>query len=49
MSFKIMNDGGEDYEVWICDTCKYRIILYGVGSDVAECPRCISNEYQNEH
>lgn len=47
MSFQtISEEGQEDYEIWTCDTCGYEIMLQGVGGDVAECPRCISKEYE---
>ena len=49
MTFEIISgEGFEDYEIWTCDFCKHQIMLQGVGGDVAECPKCLENEYNNE-
>ena len=49
MSFEtVSEEGQEDYEIWTCDTCGHSICLSGVGGDVAECPKCLENEYAEE-
>ena len=51
MTFKTYNDGGpydQDYEVWTCDTCGYEIVLQGVGGDVADCPKCLTLDMEQE-
>lgn len=49
MSFQVISEEWhEDYEVWTCDRCGHSIVLNGVGGDVAECPKCISREYEEE-
>ena len=44
----ISQEGWEDYEVWTCDKCGYSVCLNGTGGDIAECPRCISREYEED-
>lgn len=46
MGFEVISEEGwEDYEVYTCDTCGWSIALSGVGGDVAECPKCLEQEY----
>ena len=44
----VSEEGQEDYEIWTCEVCGYKIVLQGVGGDVCECPRCIEKEYEME-
>ena len=45
MSFEtISEEGRPDYEIWTCDDCSYSITLNGVGGDVADCRKCITDE-----
>lgn len=49
MSFEtISEDGYDDYEIWTCDNCGYKIVLISVGGDVAECPNCVAKENEGE-
>jgi rubrerythrin len=49
MTFKVISEeGGPDYEIWMCDICGHSVVLAGVGGDVAECPVCIAREYEDE-
>lgn len=49
MSFEVISEPGDrpDYEIWTCDRCGYKITLQGVGGDVAYCPQCVSEEYED--
>jgi predicted nucleic-acid-binding Zn-ribbon protein len=49
MSFEVISEEGhDDYEIWTCDRCGFQVVLAGVGGDVAECPKCIVDEYTAE-
>ena len=49
MSIETISEANQDdYEIWTCDDCGYSIVLTGVGGDIAECPKCIAKEVEQE-
>lgn len=34
-----------EYEIFTCDECGWSCVVNGVGGDIAECPGCLTKEY----
>lgn len=44
----VSEEGTPDYEIWTCKNCGRRIVLAGVGGDVACCPCEFEDEGREE-